>query len=121
MKMSDNIVEQTIQERGKVYGDPSLSHENIGLAWTGLIQQHYQIRLPHALPDWLVELMMVQFKANRAARVFHEDNFVDLMAYSGFAEENQKKAMGIGLADETKSSTPPKYRPIVREKPLTIE
>lgn len=105
----EDIVTQTVSERGKVYGDPSLSHENIGLAWTGLIQQHYQIRLPHALPDWLVELMMVQFKANRSARVFHEDNFVDLRAYSGFAEEDQK------------ISTQKGYTPIVREKPLTVE
>lgn len=80
--MSDNIVEQTVQERGKVYGDPSLSRENIGLAWTRLIQQHYQIRLPHALPDWLVEQMLVQFKENQSERAFYEDTFVDLQAYS---------------------------------------
>lgn len=78
-------------ERGKVYGEPELSHENIGLAWTGLIQQHYGTRLDHPLPPWLVELMMVQFKANRSARVYHKDNFDDLHVYAEFAQESQSK------------------------------
>ena len=85
-----DIVSQTIEERGKVYGDPTLSHENIGLAWTGMIQQHYGIRLAHPLPAHIVELMMVQFKAQRSARVYHPDNYVDLRAYLRFAEKDQK-------------------------------
>lgn len=87
---NQDIVNQTILERGKVYGDPKLSHENIGLAWAGLIQQHYGIRLDHPLPAFLVSLMMVDFKASRSARVFHADNFVDLRAYCKFAEDDQK-------------------------------
>ena len=82
----------TIAERGKVYGDPALSHHNIGLSWTGLLQQHYGFKLDHPLPDWLVELMLVAFKVHRAARVFHADNYVDARAYLKFAEEDQKKA-----------------------------
>ena len=85
-------VDETIKERGRVYGDPSHSHENIGLAWTGLIQQSYGIKLPYPLPDWLVELMMVSFKVQRSARVYHADNYIDLAAYAKFAEEDQKKA-----------------------------
>ena len=87
--MKNNIVAKTIKERGKIYGDPSLSHENIGLAWTGMIQQHYGIKLDHPLPDWVVELMMVQFKLQRSARVYHPDNFVDAKAYLQFAEKDQ--------------------------------
>lgn len=41
-------------KRGEVYGDPALSHTNIGLAWTGLIQQHYGITLAHPIPNYLV-------------------------------------------------------------------
>ena len=85
----DEIVAATIAERGKIYGDPALSHENIALCWTGIIQQHYGMRLPHVMPGWLVELMMVQFKCQRASRVFHPDNFVDLHAYANFAEKSQ--------------------------------
>jgi len=85
-----SIVDATIAERGKVYGDPTLSHENIGLAWTAKIQQHYGIRLPHTIPAWLVELMMVDFKTQRAARVYHADNFTDARAYLQFAEKDQK-------------------------------
>lgn len=85
----DPIVAKTIEERGKIYSEPHLSHENIGLGWTGLIQQHYSIRLDHPIPDFLVELMMVVLKANRSARVYHADNYVDAKAYLGFAEHGQ--------------------------------
>jgi hypothetical protein len=78
-------------ERGKVYGEPHLSHENIGLAWTGLIQQHYGMRLDHPLPSWLVEMMMASFKIHRSSRVFHSDNFLDCRAYLAFAEHGQQK------------------------------
>ncbi len=85
-----DIVAATIKERGKVYGEPHLSHENIGLAWTGLIQQHFGIRLPGPIPAFLVELMMAQFKIQRSARVFHKDNYVDVRAYVNFAEHGQE-------------------------------
>ena len=90
-QQSQDIVQQTIAERGKVYGDATLSHENIGLAWTALIQQHYQIRLDHPMPSWLVELMMTAFKVQRSARVFHADNYVDARAYLQFAEKDQQQ------------------------------
>lgn len=83
-------VDAVIAERGKVYGDPSQSHANIGLEWTGLIQQHYGLKLDHPLPGWLVELMMVVFKCHRAARVFHQDNYTDAKAYLSFAEKDQQ-------------------------------
>ena len=86
--MSD-IVTETIQQRGTVYGEPHHSHRNIGLAWTGLIQQHFGITLPAPLPPHLVELMMASFKLQRSARVFHADNYIDLRAYAKFAEHAQ--------------------------------
>jgi len=85
-----NIVDATIEERGKIYGPPKHSHDNIGLGWTGLIQQHYGISLPYPLPAFLVELMMAQFKIQRSARVYHADNYVDVAAYLKFAEQDQE-------------------------------
>jgi hypothetical protein len=85
-----NQIQNIIAERSKVYGDSRLSHENIGLSWTALIQQHYGMTLTHPLPDWLVELMMVAFKLNRSARTFHADNYLDAKAYLHFAETDQK-------------------------------
>lgn len=82
-------VDSTIRERGVVYGEPHLSHENIGLAWTGMLQQHYGIRLDHPLPAFLVELMMASFKIQRSCRVFHADNYTDNRAYLKFAEHAQ--------------------------------
>jgi len=85
-----NQIQNIIAERSKVYGDSRLSHENIGLSWTALIQQHYGMTLTHPLPEWLVELMMVAFKLNRSARTFHADNYLDAKAYLHFAETDQK-------------------------------
>lgn len=86
---SEDALKQLREERGKIYGDPQLSHENIGMAWTGLIQQHFSIRLAKPIPSFLVSLMMVQFKAQRSARVYHQDNFDDLHVYAQFAQEAQ--------------------------------
>ena len=83
-------VHTVMEERGKVYGEPHHSHANIGHAWTGLIQQHYGIRLPHTIPHYLVELMMASFKIHRSARVFKSDNYLDCRAYLEFAEHAQE-------------------------------
>ena len=79
-------------QRGRVYGDPLDCHTNIGLSWTGQLQQHYGIALDHPLPGWLVSQMMVIFKQARAARVFHPDNYVDAQAYNDFARDGQRRA-----------------------------
>lgn len=79
-------------ERGTIYGDPELSHENIGLCWTALLQQHYGIRLDHPVPAFLVALMMAQMKAQRSARQFKDDNYDDLQIYADFAKRFQPKA-----------------------------
>ena len=92
IKSKRDIIQATIAERGKVYGDVTLSHENIGLTWTGIIQQHYGIRLDHPIPSWVAELMMVSFKVQRSARVYHGDNFIDARAYLQFAEKDQSDA-----------------------------
>lgn len=86
----DSSTELLIQKNA-VYGPSRQSHENIGLAWQALLQQHYGIALPHAPPAWLVELMLVAFKVQRSARVFQEDNFTDLRNYANFAERDQRE------------------------------
>lgn len=87
--ISQSVVQKTIAERGKVYGDPQESHRNIGLAWTALLQQHYGVTLKDPIPAYLVAQMMVVFKINRSARVFKKDNYVDGQAYLSFAENFQ--------------------------------
>lgn len=77
-------------ERGQVYGDPLPSHRNIGLSWTGLLQQHYGITLDHPIPPEMVALMMVTFKAQRSCRVFKADNYDDLAVYADFARRFQE-------------------------------
>ena len=78
------------EERGKVYGQPLHSHVNIGLSWTGLIQQHYGITLPHVIPPSLVAQMMVGFKNQRSTRVHKSDNYNDAHVYLDFADRFQQ-------------------------------
>ena len=89
MNITNEEVDRTIKERGEVYGDPRLSHINIGLSWTGLIQQHYGVVLDHPIPASLVAQMMTSFKMQRAARVHKIDNYVDAQAYVTFANQFQ--------------------------------
>ncbi len=88
-----DIVQATIEERGKVYGDPYESHKNIGLAWTALLRQAQFLpdNSSYVIPASLVAQMMVVFKMQRSARVFKEDNYVDAHAYTKFAEEFQQR------------------------------
>jgi hypothetical protein len=88
--MTDSIVTATIEERGRVYGDPQCSMTNIGLSWTALLQQHYGIPFSHPIPDFIVAQMMVCFKMQRAARVYKDDNYIDAHAYARFADSFQK-------------------------------
>ena len=85
-----NIVDETIGERSAVYGPPHESHANIGLAWTAIINQHYQIKLAHPIPSHIAELMMVAFKIQRSLLTFKQDNYVDAKAYLAFAEHGQE-------------------------------
>lgn len=86
---TQSVVDQTIAERGKVYGPAFESHQNIGLAWTGLIQQHYGIKLSHPVPASLVARAMIALKNQRSSIVHHADNFIDLGAFTRFAEDFQ--------------------------------
>lgn len=87
---SDDLVSRTIKERSSIYGPPVESFNNIGLAFTAILQQHYGLTFDHPIPGWLASLMLAQFKNQRAARVFHADNYVDGHAYLRFAEEGQR-------------------------------
>lgn len=91
---SGDVVDATISERTKVYGDPLLSHECIGLAFTALIQQHYGMRLGHPLPASLVARMMLALKNQRSSLVYHKDNFTDAEAYLRFSEQFQRRELG---------------------------
>lgn len=82
---------EILEERGRVYGDPQLSHKSIGLAWTASIQNHYGLELQHPIPCWLVAQMMESLKIVRSARVYKQDNYDDRKNYTGFAEQWQRE------------------------------
>lgn len=75
------------EDRGAVYGDIKINHKTIGKMVTGLLENHYQMKLPHDVPGHIVALIMVMVKANRAAAPFkfNNDTYDDGMNYFDIA------------------------------------
>lgn len=87
-------LEQLQIDRNATYGDPYAGHVAVGKACTALIENHYGIVLPHAVPASLMAQMMVMVKMVRAAYgPGHQDNFDDAHVYVKFVEEFQKKEL----------------------------
>jgi hypothetical protein len=85
-------VEAIKRERQKVYGDPRENHRGIAQGWAGLLQPHAErIARGDPIPEWCVALMMAALKLNRMRRIFKQDNYDDLTAYAGFAEQWQRE------------------------------
>lgn len=79
---------QILHSRNEMYGDGVDGHTNLGLMWTGLLQNYYGMQLPRPIPSHLVLLMMAQNKANRAAlpvQVPRVDDYADLRNYTRIA------------------------------------
>lgn len=76
-------------ERGNSFGDGTEGHTNLGLEWTGIIQNHYKMRLPYPIPPDVVLLMMAASKINRAAcpTPIRDDNYDDGAIYIEMARE----------------------------------
>lgn len=91
--MKHKVIKKVTRQRGKIYGRPEDSHRNIGLVWSGMIAQHFDIVLK-PLPAYLVAQMFVAFKMVRATRVYRKDNYIDALAYLQFAEKLQPKRKG---------------------------
>jgi len=81
------------QERGdRLYGDATRTADNHGLILTALIQQHYDLLLPHPIPGWLVNAMNAGGKGLRFARPgYREDDGVDSSSYMQLADTGKKK------------------------------
>ena len=72
------------------YGTFIEAHENLGLEWTGIIQNYFRIKLPRPIPSHVVLLMMVASKVNRAAAeelLPDQDNYIDAKIYAVMAQE----------------------------------
>lgn len=88
--MNDKI-EAIKRERQVVYGEPRENHRGIAQAWAGLLQPHAdKIARGEPIPEWCVALCMAALKMNRMRRVFKQDNYDDIAAYLGFAEQWQR-------------------------------
>ena len=82
-------VEKVQAEKTKQYGDATFGTANLGLAWTGILQNHFGVELPHVIPSHVILLMMASIKVNLAAMnsQFQEDDYVDGISYFELAEK----------------------------------
>lgn len=97
-------------DRSKVYGDPFLSHQAIGLAWEGVFRNRYHefakvlnldaivnedsplLKPGQMFPSDLVAEMLAAFKVVRLARpIFRQDSVDDGIVYLKFSEKFRKK------------------------------
>lgn len=85
--------DQIRKERGLRYGPVKEGHDNLGLIWTGLLQDHYQIVLSHPIPSHIACLMLSGLKLSRAARPFRydRDDYDDERNYTNFAQETDPR------------------------------
>jgi Domain of unknown function (DUF6378) len=90
------------EDRGKIYGDPFLSHQAIGLAWEGVFRNRYHgftfeanpvaigdrdFGIGKVFPASLVAEMLAAFKIVRLARpVYHKDSGDDAKVYVDFSQ-----------------------------------
>ena len=107
-------------ERQKVYGEPKKNHHNIAQMIAPILQPHVnKIAKGEPIPEWAVALVFCQLKMSRMRWVFHDDNFIDLSNYAGFArawqkeDEQAQKGMQIIQRDTTNPDTfePVKFAP----------
>jgi len=95
-----HVEERIRKDRTSRYGDHVAGHRNLGLAWTGLIQNHYGICLAHPLPAHLVEIMMAANKANRIAiNPSGRDHYNDGRIYISMAEEASEQEVEGGVVE----------------------
>ena len=95
-QLAEGMHERRASQSG--YGDPILGHTQIGLLWTALLQEHYELELDHPIPADVTCLMMAGMKLLRACWPrFNFDNYLDAVVYTQFASmakelaERQKK------------------------------
>lgn len=79
--------ERIREERGSKYGNALINHDAIGKQWTGLLENHFNAKLPHDIPGFMVALMMVAVKLNRESFAHTSDNYVDGHNYLDIAAE----------------------------------
>jgi hypothetical protein len=79
------------RDRQAIYGDPLENHKGIGMAWTPLLQPHAEaIARGEPLKPSTVAHLMAAMKLNRMRRVFHADNYDDMLIYLEFARKWQE-------------------------------
>lgn len=78
-------------DREKFYGNPAFNMDTTAAMLTGLLENHYQMKLPHVIPGHLWALALVAMKLNRAAFALNEDNYDDAINYLRIAAERQRE------------------------------
>jgi uncharacterized Zn finger protein (UPF0148 family) len=80
------------REREADYGDKLTNFRTLGCQITGILEQHYNIKLPHPVPPSIAALILVEVKTNRIARPqAKQDSFDDAVNYINIVEELRRE------------------------------
>lgn len=98
--------QKIFDERQKRYGNYIDAHENLGMIWTGILQNFYRTKLPTTIPSHIVLLMMVASKLNRVAaeNLVNDENYDDGKIYLELMKNAKKEFERLAKEmSETKS------------------
>jgi len=98
--------EAVAADRLAQYPDATKGHTNLGLAWTGLLQNHYGIKLDHPIPAHVVLLMLGANKHNRAVLPTPKVHFARHLLWRGTMI---KGFFGINIAVRDLNEAIPKF------------
>lgn len=86
-KVANESLEEIKAERASTYGPYKRNMATAGKQVTALLEQHYQMELPHPIPGYVMAHIMVAIKINRAVVPLKEskDNYDDAHNYLDIA------------------------------------
>ena len=87
--LGSDLQKKVFLERQGTYGSVVMSHQQIGRMWAAKLTNYLGVQVDD-LPGYMVALMMVDMKTQRASRVHHNDNYVDAHNYLEFANTMQE-------------------------------
>ena len=87
--LGSDLQKKVFLERQGTYGSVVMSHQQIGRMWAAKLTNYLGVQVDD-LPGYIVALMMVDMKTQRASRVYHNDNYVDAHNYLEFANTMQE-------------------------------
>lgn len=102
-RLLDDAERAIANKRGALYGGVSHGHTCLGKMWTAILENHFQMKLPHDIPAHVALLMMTALKIERAATSTNQpDTYIDGALYFKLAGQahNAERKSDDGKSDK---------------------